>query len=152
MSIPSACKSFLAYLSLAIVALALCTSCSEAARKPESAKPSAASGHVANSSAVTNLAGKWLRPDGGYVLDIRSATEDGKLDAGYLNPRPINVSQATWRRSDELGLAVFVELRDKGYPGATYKLYYRAADDKLVGAYTQPAADQTFDVEFVRQK
>lgn len=98
------------------------------------------------------LIGKWLRPDGGYVLEIRAATPDGKLDAGYFNPNPIHVAQATWRTSESLGLVVFVELRDTGYPGATYRLHYRAADDKLSGAYEQPAAGQTFDVEFERQK
>ena len=39
--------------------------------------------------AVTTLA------DGGYVIEIRSIRARGKLDAAYLNPRPINVSQAT---------------------------------------------------------
>jgi hypothetical protein len=97
------------------------------------------------------LIGKWLRPDGSYVLEIRGASEDGKLDAGYSNPNPIHVAAATWERSQELGLIVFVELRDTGYPGATYRLQYRAEHDVLVGAYTQPSVGQTFEVHFVRQ-
>jgi len=99
----------------------------------------------------TKLVGKWLRPDGGYILDIRGVTDDGKLEAGYFNPNPINISEATWRRSDELGLVVFVELRDQGYPGATYRLHYSATDDKLTGAYHQPTHGETFSVDFVRQ-
>lgn len=100
---------------------------------------------------AARLVGKWLRPDGGYVLEIRAAMEDGKLDAGYFNPNSINVAQATWRRSENLGFVIFVELRDKGYPGATYRLTYRAVDDKLTGAYHQPAYGETFAVEFTRQ-
>jgi len=101
---------------------------------------------------AARLVGKWLRPDGGYVLEIRAATDDGKLDAAYFNPNPINVSQATWRRNEEQGLAVFVELRDAGYPGATYRLIYQAAEDKLTGAYHQPTHGETFAVEFVRKE
>ena len=37
------------------------------------------------------LNGRWLRPDGGYVLDIRVDTT-GKIDAIYLNPKPINIA------------------------------------------------------------
>ena len=40
------------------------------------------------------LIGRWLRPDGGYVIDIRKIHADGKMDAGYYNPQPINVSRA----------------------------------------------------------
>lgn len=96
------------------------------------------------------LVGRWQRPDGGYVLEIRAAAADGKLDAGYFNPNPIHVSQATWARGADQGLAVFVELRDANYPGATYKLTYRPTDDALTGQYHQPAVGQTFEVEFAR--
>jgi len=119
----------------------------------ESAKPAAPSNVETSTVGVdrARLIGKWLRPDGGYVLEIRAATDDGKLDAGYFNPNPINVSEATWRRSDELGLVIFIELRDAGYPGATYRLTYRAASDTLTGAYHQPTHGETFAVEFQRQ-
>ena len=97
------------------------------------------------------LAGRWVRPDGGYVLEIRSAKADGRLDAAYLNPRSIKVSHAEWRREDGR-LLVFVELRDANYPGSTYNLRYEPAQDRLIGAYYQAVQRQTFDVEFVRQK
>ena len=97
------------------------------------------------------LVGRWVRPDGGYVLDIRSAQADGRLDAAYLNPRSIKVSRAEWRREDGR-LLVFVELRDANYPGSTYNLRYVPDKDRLVGAYYQVVQRQTFDVEFVRQK
>ena len=38
-----------------------------------------------------------------------------------------------------------------GYPGATYVLSHDAKTDQLVGKYNQPAMQQSFDVEFVRQ-
>lgn len=133
---------------LVLLALTVCFGCSPRAASPATATNAAAARPVE----AGRIVGKWLRPDGGYVLEIRAASADGKLDAGYYNPNPIHVSQATWRSSESLGLVVFVELRDTGYPGATYRLHLRAADDKLVGAYEQPAAGQTFDVEFERQK
>src|ERR1700675_4825453 len=97
------------------------------------------------------LVGRWIRPDGGYVLEIRSAQADGKLDAAYLNPRSIKVSRAEWRR-EEGRLLVFVELRDVNYPGSTYNLRFVPDKDRLVGAYYQAVQKQTFDVEFARQK
>ena len=101
--------------------------------------------------AAERLVGRWIRPDGGYVLEIRSAQADGKLDAAYLNPRSIKVSRAEWRR-EEGRLLVFVELRDVNYPGSTYNLRFMPDKDSLVGAYYQAVQKQTFDVEFVRQK
>ncbi len=97
------------------------------------------------------VAGRWLRPDGGYVLEIRSVGADGRLDAAYFNPKPINVAEARVRTVDG-PVEVFVELRDANYPGATYRLVYEPRDDVLIGLYTQPAVGQTFEVTFVRQR
>ncbi|MGH8854640.1 MAG: hypothetical protein ACREWI_10220, partial [Telluria sp.] len=97
------------------------------------------------------LVGRWLRPDGGYVIEIRTAQSDGVLDAAYFNPRPISVSRAEWRR-DGGRLQVFIELRDVNYPGSTYDLAYLPEQDRLVGNYFQAAHQQTFGVEFVRRK
>jgi len=97
------------------------------------------------------LVGRWIRPDGGYVLEIRSAQAGGRLDADYLNPRSIKVSRAEWRRENGR-LLVFVELRDVNYPGSTYNLRYVPDQERLIGAYYQAVQRQTFDVEFVRQK
>jgi hypothetical protein len=99
---------------------------------------------------VTKLLGRWVRADGGYVLELRNPDISGKLEAKYLNPKPINVSRAIWMRGGS-GLQVAVELNDVGYPGATYMLAHEAQADRLVGQYTQPQMQQTFDVEFVRQ-
>ncbi len=115
------------------------------------ASPPAMAQSKAAEVGAERLVGRWIRPDGGYVLEIRSAQSDGKLDAAYLNPRSIKVSRAEWRR-EEGRLLVFVELRDVNYPGSTYNLRFAPDRDRLVGAYYQAVQKQTFDVEFARQK
>jgi len=113
------------------------------------ASPAAQSKSAA--AGVERLIGRWVRPDGGYVLDIRRAQQDGRLEVAYLNPRPIKVARAEWRR-EEGRLLVSVELRDVNYPGSTYNLRYLPDGDRLVGDYYQAVQKRTFDVEFVRQK
>ncbi len=96
------------------------------------------------------LVGRWLRPDGGYILEVKSVdSASGKMDVAYLNPRPIHVAQAEAKEA-EGKLTVFVELQDVGYPGSTYRLTYLPPVDQMIGTYYQPAADQSFEVEFVR--
>lgn len=97
------------------------------------------------------LTGRWLRLDGGYVLEIRGVDGAGKIDAAYLNPRPIDVARAEATR-DGSTLKVFVELRAPGYPGSTYTLTYDPRSDQLEGVYYQAALQQRFDVRFVRLK
>jgi hypothetical protein len=112
--------------------------------KESSAAPEAKAG-------FDRLKGRWLRPDGGYVIEIRNVEANGKMDAGYYNPRPINVSRA---EASEEGTAakVFIELRDTNYPGSTYTLTYDPQSDQLKGVYFQAALQQSFDVVFVRLK
>jgi len=97
------------------------------------------------------LIGRWVRPDGGYVLAISSVQENGTLDAGYYNPRSINVSRAEWR-SENGRLAVFIELRDRNYPGSQYTLGYFPEEDALAGTYFQAVHKQTFEIMFIRQQ
>jgi hypothetical protein len=97
------------------------------------------------------LSGRWIRPDGGYILDIRDVDARGKIDAVYLNPRPIAVARAEATR-DGATLNVFVELRAPGYPGSTYTLTYDPQRDQLAGIYFQAALQQRFDVVFVRMQ
>jgi uncharacterized protein (DUF2147 family) len=69
------------------------------------------------------IVGNWVRPDGGYVLAIKSVSKDGKMDAAYFNPNNINVAKA--RANIESGkINLFVELQDTGYPGSYYTLTY----------------------------
>jgi hypothetical protein len=97
------------------------------------------------------LNGRWLRPDGGYVLEIRAVDSSGKIDAVYLNPKPINIARAGATR-DGSTVKVFVELRAPGYPGSTYTLTYDPKGDRLAGVYFQAALQQRFDVVFVRMQ
>jgi uncharacterized protein (DUF2147 family) len=97
------------------------------------------------------LKGRWLRPDGGYIIQIRSIDGSGKMEAGYFNPRPINVSKAEVTKEGGK-MKVFVELRDTGYPGSVYTLTYAPKDDVLRGVYFQAALKQNFDVFFTRMK
>jgi hypothetical protein len=101
------------------------------------------------SPAFAKLEGKWLRPDGGYILEIRSAAPDGKMDAAYFNPKSINVAKAQASQNGE-SIKVFVELRDVNYPGSTYTLAYDPKADQLKGDYFQAALQQNFDVFFTR--
>jgi hypothetical protein len=98
---------------------------------------------------LKSLLGRWLRPDGGYVIEIRKIGANNKLDAGYFNPGPIHVSRAEASREGDK-IKIFVELQDVGYPGSTYTLTYDQQRDLLTGTYFQAALQQTFEVLFVR--
>ena len=117
--------------------------------------PVAAAGEVKSAPAAAiefhKLLGRWLRPDGGYVIDIRNIRSGGTMEAAYFNPRPIHVSRAEVSRKKG-SLEVFIELRDTGYPGSTYTLVYRPQQDMLTGIYYQATIGQSFEVIFVRKK
>jgi hypothetical protein len=120
----------------------------------QSAAPPAAQEPVAHPEAKTEfeiLQGRWFRPDGGYVVEIKEIDAQGKMAAAYFNPRPINVSRAE-AAQEGTTTKVFIELRDINYPGATYHLTYDSEKDRLRGVYFQPALQQSFDVFFIRMK
>jgi len=98
---------------------------------------------------LQKLVGRWLRPDGGYILEIRTVGADGRLDAAYLNPRPIHVERAEASQKGTT-VEVFLELQDEGYPGSTYTLVYDPGQDVLSGIYFQAALGQNYQVVFVR--
>jgi len=98
----------------------------------------------------TTLIGRWQRPDGGYIIEIRRIDSEGKMEAAYFNPRPINVSQA--RATVQKGyIKVELELRDSGYPGSRYTLVYDQRSDRLMGLYYHAVSRQDFEVVFVRK-
>lgn len=97
------------------------------------------------------LLGRWQRTDGGYIIEVRRIDSEGKMDAGYYNPRPINVSQAQASRYKDY-IKVEVELRDAGYPGSRYTLVYDYSKDRLIGFYYHAVSRQKFDVVFVRHR
>lgn len=97
------------------------------------------------------LKGKWVRPDGGYVIAISGVAADGKLDATYANPRPLPFAVAQAQR-DEKRLKVFLELRAGGYNGSTYSLVHDPVHDVLRGVYFQAVSGERYDVQFARMK
>jgi hypothetical protein len=97
------------------------------------------------------LKGRWVRPDGGYTILIKSVDGSGRVEAEYLNPKPIPVSRAEMTRSGAR-IKLFIELRGPGYPGSTYTLTYDPSTDELRGIYYQAAIQQNFDVAFIRVK
>jgi hypothetical protein len=112
-------------------------------------KPEASKSQTFSSDNFRNLVGRWIRPDGGYIIEIRNIDSNGLLEAAYFNPRPIHVSQARITIVNKEP-RVFIELRDVGYPGATYALTYHPEQDVLAGLYYQPTVGQSFEVIFVR--
>jgi hypothetical protein len=57
---------------------------------------------VAPKADCQTLKGRWLRPDGGYVLEVRSVDEGDQMEASYNNPGPMR----GLNRSGTLRLAV----------------------------------------------
>jgi uncharacterized protein (DUF2147 family) len=100
---------------------------------------------------VQHIFGRWVRPDGGYMLDLKEIGKDGTLKAAYFNPNPINVYRAELGRKQG-AITIFVELRDVNYPGSTYNLIYDPETDRLVGTYFQAVQKVTFNIEFMRSK
>ena len=97
------------------------------------------------------LTGRWIRPDGGYILELQDIKKNGKLKASYFNPNSINVFRAEWKRK-EGRINLFVELRDVNYPGSKYTLQYDPESDRLTGTYFQAVDRETYDIEFRRIK
>ncbi len=146
------------HLLALVLAAAVVSSCGKKDEATSSA-PLPPAGNAVNApapsstsdTAFAKLPGKWLRPDGGYILEIVSVAPDGTLDAAYLNPRPIHVAKAVASQAGG-SVKAFIELRDVNYPGSTYTLTYDPAKDQLQGNYFQAAIRQDFDVFFTRVK
>ena len=134
---------------LCLLALAACKRSDSPAASAAKAPPPATAASAAVRVDPARARGKWLRPDGGYILEIGTIADDGRAEAGYFNPNPIRVA---WARVKAEGgvLKVDVELRDENYPGCLYKLSYVPEKDRLVGTYLQAQLQETYEVEFVR--
>ena len=111
----------------------------------------AAQSRAQSESALNVLPGRWVRPDGGYVISIKSVDADGKIDAAYANPSPLPFARAE-ATQDGKTIKLFFELRAGGYNGSTYTLVYDPAADVLKGVYYQAVAQQKFDIYFTRVK
>lgn len=113
-----------------------------AAAEPTSPKPA---------EMEADLVGRWLRPDGGYVLEIKKILPQGKVEAAYFNPNPIHVESAQITPEGET-LTLKVVLRDQGYDGSTYQLVYDPERDVLAGTYFMAGTGESFQIFFVRIK
>ena len=78
----------------------------------------------------TIIAGEWQRTDGSYLVTVSNVQTDGTATVAYFNPRPIHVEQGAITTQEGL-VKLFIQLRDKGYEGSTYTLYYYAEKDAL---------------------
>jgi hypothetical protein len=116
-----------------------------------SSQPQPIAPSITGNAGQEKLLGRWMRSDGGYVIEIRNVAPDGKLQATYFNPNPIQVGRAEWSQKND-NLVVVVELRDVNYPGSLYTLDFHAANDRLVGTYFQAVEGVNFDVEFIREQ
>ena len=132
------------YRLLPILVAALVVSCGQPTEQPREAASAPA---AATASDYQPLIGRWARTDGDYMIEIKSITADGKAEAGYFNPRPINVARAEASREGGV-LRLFMELRDSGYPGCLYKLTFDKAASRLTGTYFQAAQNETYEVVF----
>jgi len=111
--------------------------------RPISETNASSKGVATSPSEFEKLKGGWRRPDGGYVLAIKSVADSGAMEAAYFNPNPIHVANAV-ALQDGAGTKVFIELRDVNYPGSTYTLTYDAERDRLTGIYYQAVQRQRF--------
>jgi len=147
----------LLWLISPVAALVLLVGCDKSTKTsaPSPVAESASSTNVAATATANplfeKLLGRWERPDGGYVLELRTVDGEGKIDAGYFNPGKINVERA--QAVVESGATkVFVVLRDVNYPGCTYKLSYDSKADQLSGEYFQASMQENYQVNFARLK
>lgn len=130
---------------LLLATLAFGLSCSLSLAQTDETPPPEAPADIVNGQA---LEGMWQRPDGDYSIEIKKAVDDGTLQAGYFNPRPIRVAGARWRFSGGT-LQLRIDLNDTGYEGAFYILRLNPESGQLEGEY-QPASQEKFNVVFER--
>jgi hypothetical protein len=103
-----------------------------------------------NTADKSVLAGNWVRTDATYRIEISELHENGKMKAGYFNPKSIHVAEARWTGNDG-NLKIFIELRDTNYPGSNYNLSFIPGKDMLMGKYFQAVEGVTYEVQFVRK-
>lgn len=135
-----------------LMLLAAWVAAQPAVAQAPAARPASVPGGAQAQAPFDKLIGRWVRPDGGYVIAIKAADSSGRLDASYANPNPLPFYTAEATRDGSGALKLFFELRAGGYGGSTYRLSYEPGADRLVGVYHQAVARQSYDVVFERAK
>ena len=97
------------------------------------------------------LVGQWKRTDRDFRIVIQRIDADGRMDAAYLNPRPINIALAEAFQEGET-VKIYIVLWDEGYAGGTYELTYLLKRDALSGTYYPPTTGKRFPVVFTRAR
>jgi hypothetical protein len=135
------------YVIISLIFSALAGGCGKGEQAAESmvtAKPEA---QVQLSGAFEKIKGKWVRSDGGYVLEVKQLLPNNALEVFYFNPSPIHVGKA--RIYEERGFTkVFVELQDVNYPGSRYTLIFNGEKNQLIGNYFQATQQVDYEVAF----
>ena len=105
---------------------------------------------VAARISVDVLKGTWVRPDGGYTIEIKSIDPNGRIDATYFNPKLLPFAKARPCRKVRR-CAYSSNSRRAATRVRRMKLSYDPASDRLKGIYYQAVVKQKFDVVFVRK-
>ena len=79
---------------------------------------------------IQKLKGRWHRPDGGYLFEVKFVAADGAMEAGYFNPKSIHGAKAKASKNCD-ATKVFIELRASNYPGSICMLTYDPQQDQL---------------------
>ena len=132
------------HLLSAILLISIIAACSNQSQKKQEEK----SIYVSDTK-LTAALGKWQRTDGDYIIELSNIKTDSTLEAAYLNPNPIHVSETAWKVNDGY-VYFFIKLDDEGYPGSFYSLGYYPEEDRLYGFYYQALQQQQYDVIFER--
>jgi len=132
------------HLLSAILLISIIAACSNQSQKKQEEK----SIYVSDTK-LTAALGKWQRTDGDYIIELSNIKTDSTLEAAYLNPNPIHVSETAWKVNDGY-IYFFIKLDDEGYPGSFYSLGYYPEEDQLYGFYYQALQQQKYDVVFER--
>jgi hypothetical protein len=138
------------YVMTSLVFSTILVGCGKGEKSVGSTVPVKAEATVQLTGAFEKMKGKWVRSDGGYVLEFRQLKANNELDVAYFNPNPIHVGKA--RMYEERGFTkVFVELQDVNYPGSRYTLILNTDKNQLVGNYFQATQQVDYEVTFEKQ-
>jgi len=133
-----------------VLVLIVALACAAAAQAPAPVTNGAPRAGVAGNTDVEVLKGRWVRPDGGYTIVIKSIGPNDQLEVMYFNPNALPFAKAqAWREGT--APRAFFELRAGGYAGSTYELIYDPASDRLGGIYYQAVQKRKYDVYFERK-
>ena len=94
------------------------------------------------------LAGKWVRPDTGVVLEILSVDREGPVSVMTSGTPGTFVSAASVHVVDGLP-EMSVEFSDASCSGCTMRINYDGSGDRLVGSYRESSGARR-DVVFMR--